>query len=203
MGSYIYHILALDWETSGINRQNMDLSKDYQPVSGGFIVVDSKTLTPIEELYIELKWDGVSLWEDEAEKIHKLSKEYLEENGLTREEAACSLANFIIKYWPDPTKPITCLGHNVHFDIMFLKNLLEPFEIMPKVTSRNIDTFSVGFVTLGTYDSNELFESTGVIDKRKKIHNALDDARMALSSARVLRKTFRKGVNSLKQMRAK
>ena len=80
-------LLAIDAETSGLFPYELDVStknKDeyYQAVSWGIIVADAETLLPIEKLYVEIKWDGKSLWNDRAEKIHGLSKEYLEEHGM-------------------------------------------------------------------------------------------------------------------------
>lgn len=165
--------LCIDWETSGATWGG-DSSKDYQGVAIGVVVFNTKTFEPIEKLYCEIKFDATRFkWQDEAEKIHGLSREYLEENGITREEAAVEVASLVMKYF-DVTSPIMFLGHNREFDIAFTKQLLEEFGVMFKIHHVNLDTAGIGFITLGYYKSDLLFEAVG-LDARGK-HNALEDA---------------------------
>lgn len=187
---YFDKILAMDCETSGLNFNTTDPSIGFQSVSWGLIVADAATFKPIEELYIEIQWDGKSSWVKEAEDVHGLSKEYLSKNGVTREEAAVSIGNLIYKHW-NPTSDLShqrnvrCLGHNVAtFDIWFMRELLNPFEIMFPTGNRFIDTSSISFATFGCYTSDEAFDLIGF--KRDK-HNALEDARAALELVRVVR----------------
>lgn len=176
-------ILFMDAETTGLAFNSDDPSYDaqtkteYQSVSWGFVVADATTLKPIDKLYVEIKWNGKSEWSDRAEEVHGLSKEYLEENGLTEEEAACEIATFVLEHF-DPDKPVCCGGHNVAtFDKFFLQRLMRKFDIMFKTGNRFIDTNSVGFACYGTYNSDDLFDLVGI--KRNK-HNALEDAMAAL-----------------------
>lgn len=192
---YFEKILAIDCETTGINfvtdnpLKPANPSDGHQAVSWGLIVADATTLKPIEELYIEIKWNEASKaaraadpeWGKGATKIHGLTYQHLEENGLSEEEAVVKIANLIIKYW-GPTSAIKALGHNVHmFDIPFLQSLFLRHGIILPVGSRHYDSNSIGFIT-GAFTSDALFDTMG-FDARDS-HNALEDTRMALESCR-------------------
>jgi DNA polymerase III epsilon subunit-like protein len=183
--------LCIDWETSGATWGG-DSSKDYQGVAIGVVVFDTTTFDPVEKLYCEIKFDETRFkWQDEAEKVHGLSREYLEENGINREEAAVEVASLIMKYF-DPKDPIMFLGHNREFDIAFTKQLLEEFGVMFKIHHVNLDTSGIGFVTLGYYKSDLLFEAVG-LDARGT-HNALEDALCTLEVCRRIRYVINQAV---------
>lgn len=193
---YFERVLAVDCETTGLAVNQDDPSynpktgEEYQAISWGLIVADAQTLTPIEEMYVETQWNGVSVWDDRAQKIHGLSKEYLEKNGFTEQETVEAIGTLIMKYW-GPTVSIRTLGHNVvSFDIWFLKRLFRRHDIELRFGSRHIDTSTLGFVNWGTFNSDDLFSAVG-FDARGD-HNALDDARMSLESARVTKLIFNK-----------
>jgi oligoribonuclease (3'-5' exoribonuclease) len=191
-------LLAVDCETTGLFFNEDDPSYDdktgkhHQAISWGLIVADSATLTPIEELYIEVQWDGKSEWNTKAQEIHGLSKTHLAEHGLPPDDAAAAIANLIIKHW-GPNGNVRLLGHNVlSFDKKFLQRTMRNVGINLKFGSRHIDTNSVGFATFETYTSDELFEAIGY--ESRDDHNALDDARMALKAAQVVRKIFQAAI---------
>lgn len=180
--------LVIDCETSGLNldTRTNDVTDGYQSVSWGLIVSDLKTLKPIDELYIEIKWDGVSKWNLKAEEIHGLSKEYLDKHGVDEQEAAETIALFLAKHF-EPEDTIVCMGINVaRFDIPFLSKLLNKFDFPFHFSHRAIDIFSYAVLTLGTFTSDELFETLGI--KRAKQHNALEDARCTLKACRLINK---------------
>jgi len=184
---YFQKLIAIDCETSGLKYNCDDPSEGFQSVSWGIVIADAETLKPIEELYIEIKWNGESEWALGAQKIHGLSKEYLEENGMTEEEAVIAIGNIITKYFG--INSLCLLGHNVAtFDIWFLKRLFRKFGIELKFGNRHVDTSSVGFVNWEVFTSDQLFEEVGY--ESRGDHNALDDARMALESARRTRVLF-------------
>lgn len=185
------YFLAIDCETSGMSFGTDDPSINtktgqvYQSVSWGLVVVDATTLKTVEELYIEIKWDGESEWDKHAEKVHGLSLAYLEENGMTSEEAVVAIAGLILKYW-GPDVPVCLAGHNVQtFDMFFLKRLLRSQGIEIKFGNRHIDTNSIGFSVYQTYNSDDLFDVVGCVKRDK--HNALDDARNVVRVIRVTR----------------
>lgn len=191
---YFQFLLCLDCETTGLIFGNLDptynpkTKETHQAISWGFVVADAATLKPIDELYLEIKWDGVSNWTEGAYKIHGLSKKHLAEHGMTSEDAAIEFHQFVSKYW-SPDNTICTLGHNhVSFDLWFLRRWLEPLKIMPKLGNRHVDMNSVGFVNLQTYTSDDLFKELG-FEKRDK-HNALSDIKLSLDSARRFRVLF-------------
>lgn len=193
-------ILVIDSETSGIAFGSDDPSYDpktgntYQAVSWGLIVARADNFTPIEELYVEVKWDGVSDWQPAAERVHGLSKEYLAKHGKTSEEAVQLIANLILDYW-GPDGVVCLMGYNVAtFDIFFLRRLLREHGIEIKFGYRSADLFSAGFTTFGTQTSDELFEIVGLPPRDDHNHNALTDAQNTLKSAEVIRTIFKSAV---------
>lgn len=195
---YFEKILAIDAETSGLfldDGDNYDPSTNaktgefFQSVAWGIVVADFATLKPIEKLYVEIKPNPKALWYAKAEKIHGLSQQYLTTNGITEEDAAIKIASLILKHW-GPTNPVHLLGHNVTtFDIFFLRQLMQKFDIDIKFGSRHIDTNSVSLATFGTFNGDDFFEAAG-LDARSDIHNALTDALMALEATRRVRTIF-------------
>lgn len=193
---YIEKFLVVDCETSGMAYGTDDPSydpvtgKQYQAVSWGLIVADAFTLQPIERLYIEVKWDGVSAWDPRAERIHGLSLEYLEEHGLTVEDAVVEIASLILKYW-GPESPVHLGGHNVAtFDLPFLRRMLRSQGLEVKFGHKYIDSNSVGFVTFGTHNSDDLFNMVGLQERDPHAHNALVDAENTLTALRTIKQLF-------------
>lgn len=191
--------LCLDWETSGATWGG-DSTIDFQGLSFGAIVFNADTFEPIEKLYLEIKFDETKYqWSPGAEAIHGMSREYLEANGVTQEEAAAQLATLILKYW-GPTSKVLFLGHNPEFDRRFTNQLLNVIDIefsvekSGKFASRIdlfhvvLDTSALGFITLGLYKSDLLFDKMG-FDERGA-HNALADAEQTLETCRIIRTIF-------------
>lgn len=190
--------LCIDWETSGADF-GKDSSIKYQGLTFGAIVFKTETFEPVEELYVEIKFDSARYqWSDAAEKIHGKTREYLEEHGITQQEAAMKLAELILKYW-GPSSKVLFLGHNPEFDRRFTNQLLNTIEIEFSVERTDppkfdswievfhvvLDTSALGYITLGLYKSDLLFERIG-FEKRKE-HNALDDARFTLQTCAAIR----------------
>jgi len=197
---YFQYVLAADCETSGLALNcddasyNPDTGEVYQSVAWGLIIADADTLKPIKKLYLEIQWDGKSVWSKQAENVHGLSKEHLAENGLTNSEAVEAIANFILPYW-GPTNSIRLVGHNVAtFDMWFLKRLMRSEQIELRFGNRHIDTSSLGFGTFGTYTSDELFETVGLPKRDPSKHNALTDAEYSLESVRRIRAIFQRAL---------
>lgn len=183
-------ILALDCETTGFNNTTHDPSVYYQMVSVGMLVANTSDFKPIDKLYCEIKWDGKSIWSEEAQRIHGFSKQYLEQNGLEPEKAAEKIGLFLFKHF-GTDKAISCLGQNVaNFDVPFLRGFLRNYELPFKFAHRHVDTFSLSMPLLGTYSSDELFSTMGFSDRVK--HNSLEDAEMALKSCQIIKKMWNK-----------
>lgn len=197
---YFEYILAIDCETSGLffsseNNNpcfNTKTGQYYQSVSWGIIVADAATLKPLDKLYLEIQWDGKSLWSEKAEAVHGLSKDHLKKHGVTTQEAVVQMANLILKYW-GPDNNIQLLGHNVHlFDAVFLDHLMRSQGIPLRMANRHVDTYSAGFATFGTFNSDDLFEAVGF--EKRGDHNALADAEQALEAARIIRTIFQQAI---------
>lgn len=189
--------LCIDWETSGAT-WGKDSWIDWQGISFGAIIFNAKTFEPIEELYLEIKYDPSKGWgwSSEAQAIHGLTQEYLEANGVTQEEAAMALAELILKYWGTDGQ-VMVLGHNTEFDIGFSNQLFNQigieFSVNPTgkfdshiaIMNTRLDTSGTGFIALGLYKSDLLFEAVGCADRGA--HNALEDARNTLQTCQVIR----------------
>ena len=188
--------LCLDWETSGADF-GKDSSLTYQGISFGAIVFNTSDFTPVEELYLEIKFDDSKWkWSDGAEKIHGLSRDYLEASGISQQDAAVALAELILKYW-GPDSKVMFLGHNPEFDIRFTNQLLNQIEIEFSVEKKTaftswiqlhhvvLDTSGLGFITLGLFKSDLLFEKIGFPERGS--HNALQDAKQTLQTCEVMR----------------
>lgn len=192
-GSEFDQFLALDLETSGMSFTNLHDPSDgykYQIVSIGLIVSNVRDYKEEAVLYREIKWNGTSEWNAKAESVHGLTKEYLEESGMAEDDALADVMEFIMEHF-DITKPIVLLGHNVGtFDRPFFKEWLAKYDIKLKISHRTLDSFPTGLLSVGAFDSNQLFEYMGFPPRKE--HNALEDIRLTLKSFRVIAKLFDK-----------
>lgn len=194
---YFKYVLAMDCETAGVALGCDDPSHDpttgktYPSVSWGFVVLDGSTFKEIEHLYLEIKPADDYEWDPKTERVHGLTKPYLLKNGLEESEAVMQIANMILKYW-GPDGYISVLGHNVMFDMWFLKRLMRRHDIHLSFSNRIIDTNSLGFILLNTYTSDQLFDLLGLPERGD--HNALEDIRHTVEVARQLRNIFQTSV---------
>ena len=176
---YFDKICVLDTETSGINFDSIDPSKNYKMLSCGLIAADNN-YNIIDELYVEFKWgdsDKHSKWSLSAQDIHGFTKEYLDKNGDTDVDGAEKIGGFLYDHWGADT-PITLLGTQVAtFDQFFLRNFLNNMGIPFRFSHRHLDTFGLGYGTVKAYTSDELFELCG--HPRAK-HNALEEDRKSV-----------------------
>lgn len=186
-------LLVADCETTGLCFNCDDPSIGHQALSWGLIIADAHTLKPIEELYVEIKWNETSLetklkdksFGKRAEEIHGLTFAHLEANGMDEEDAVVEMGELILKHF-GPDTCVRMLGHNVHtFDMPFLRSTFRRHGLELKFGSRHYDTNSLGFFNYETFTSDELFSLLGY--DARGAHNALEDARMALGCARKTR----------------
>lgn len=198
--------LCLDWETSGAVFGG-DSAKEHQGITFGAIVFNTEDFSPVEKLYVEIKFDETKYkWTDTAEKIHGKSREYLDKNGISQEDAAIKLVELILKYW-GPDSKVMFLGHNPGFDIRFTAQLLSTIEFefsVEKSTNFDswiqlhyviLDTSAAGFITMGLYKSDLLFDKIGFPERGE--HNALVDAEQTLDTCAALQQLVKLGQQSL------
>lgn len=203
---YFNKILVADCETTGLCMGTMEpyihptKGIRHQAVSWGMIIADANTLQPIEELYVEIKWNEFSkeqklhdpTFGKRAEEIHGLTPDYLEKKGVDEEQAVAQIGDLILKHFGDSS--IRLMGHNVStFDRYFLWELFFRYGINLNFGHRCIDTNTLGFVCYGTYNSDDLFELLGII---REDHNALEDAGAALLVAQTTRDLFNRFLDS-------
>lgn len=193
---YFQYVLAMDCETTGLNFGGNDPSDGHQAVSWGIIVADTVTFKPVEELYVEIKWNANSIQSHKtdpefgktAEGIHGLTRSHLTQNGVSEEEAVIQIANMIVKYW-GTDNAIATLGHNVAtFDMPFLRSMFQRVGVPLKFANRHFDSCSLGVGTVGSFTSNALFETMG--NEERQHHNSLDDCVMSLGAFRTIKRLW-------------
>lgn len=188
--------LCCDWETSGATWGG-DSSKEFQGIQVGFIVFRTKDFSPVKTLKFDIKFDETKYkWSEEAEKIHGLSREYLEQNGVAQEEAAAALLELILEFW-GPDGKVMFLGHNPTFDLRFTNQLCMSVgvefsierhtnsDVWIQVHHVLLDTSALGFITLGLFKSDLLFEALGFSERGD--HDALQDAQQTLETCATMR----------------
>ncbi len=194
-------VFITDWETSGLrDLYNTSFHSGAQGIQfGGCVVEDiSHSWTIVDEIQFDVKWMGDVYpdltWNDEAEKIHGLSKEYLA-NKKTPEETAMPFQLFIERNFKDSGK-VMMGGFNPHFDEYFTYQ----FMTMAKLRSspigfhyRMLDMQTLGTTLLGLSTTNEVFKKIGVNFRGK--HNALQDARLTVDAFRMTVQQARKFIN--------
>lgn len=184
--------LCFDWETSGSD-WNKDSSIDYQGISLGLAVFNTRTFDVIDTEYLEVQFDESKYkWSKEAEAIHRISREHLAQHGLSSEDAACKVVEFLLKYF-GPNPNIMIMGHNIPYDVKFMKQLLEPFELMFNIHHVMLDTAGACFINFTTYKSDHLFELSGVGER--DMHNALEDVLMTINAAKFMREVMEAAIN--------
>lgn len=182
--------LAIDWETSGYSTPHY--AAKHQGISFGAIIYDVKTLDSVEELYVEIKFNPKYQWEMGAQKVHGLTREHLEANGVSQEDAAAALGNLVIKY--NGMEELMVMGHRVHFDIAFTSQLMQSIGIDFNYHPTVIDSCSIATALMEMSKSEEIFQTLGM--PPRKTHNALEDIRYTLASIRMMKEFFIMGVTS-------
>lgn len=185
--------LCLDFETTG-SIFGGDSTAVYQGISFGAAIFNLKDFTIVEELYREIKFDETKYkWNSNVERIHGLTREHLAEHGIDQEQAAVDLVSMLIKYFAID-EPIYFLGHHADFDISFMKQLCEPYGIMPQIAITKLDTASTGLIMFGIHKSDELFDFLAL--PKRSTHNALEDVRLTIEACRRMKMIAQAALNS-------
>ncbi|MEM2159620.1 MAG: hypothetical protein QXN55_01545 [Candidatus Nitrosotenuis sp.] len=190
--------LAIDWETTGINWGNHDKTAEiYQGISYGVAIFRWKDFEIIDTLYREIKFiDSEYKWDDGAAKIHGLSREHLEKNGVTQEEALCDLIEFAEPYFGSPLSNIWFLGHHIDFELKITDHLFKKFGIDLDINNMfKIDTVGASMIAFGDYKSEALFQRLGFGERT--IHNALDDVVKTVQAAQAIHLLVQAGLGEI------
>lgn len=179
--------LCFDTETSGFNFP--DYAEKHQMISYGAAIVVNETLEVVDTLYREIKFDDSKLWSKEAEAVHGLTKDYLNINGVSMEDACVDLLNLVVKYWGFDSS-IMLIGHNPLFDVAFLNSSFDKVTLPHlKLYHRLIDTSIIGYATMNITNSEELFTKLGLPPRHA--HNALEDVLYTVESVKIVRDYFK------------
>jgi DNA polymerase III epsilon subunit-like protein len=166
--------LGMDIETGGV-------TSDKSLLTAYFVVIDEDLKTVYGELDLKIKpSDGVYNVTAEALEVNKIDLIQHDKEAVTEDKAATMLYEFLDKHAPSGTIKLTPLGHNVAFDINFIKERLTK-NFNKFVSYRVLDTSSVcQFLKLTGKVSRDL---EGSLEKLaayfgislNTLHNAKDD----------------------------
>jgi oligoribonuclease (3'-5' exoribonuclease) len=129
--------LAFDTESGGVNDDNSLLS-------AYFVVIDEDLKTIYGELDLLVKPDdgnySVTAQGLEVNKINLIEHDKV---AITESKAGQLLYNFLKTHAPDGTTKLTPLGHNIAFDVQFVKKHLVNKAFNQYVSYRMLDTGSI------------------------------------------------------------
>lgn len=177
--------LGIDFETSGYSYPNF--ASKHQGISFGAAIFDVRTFEVVDSLYREIKFDASKYeWNYGAEKVHGLSREHLEQHGVTQQQAAEDLVKFIFN--KIGAEDIILLGHRVYFDRAFTDQLMDSIDIQLSYHPTVIDTLSLGTIFLEKTKSDDVFSELQL--PPRGLHNSLEDILYTIESVRKLKKGF-------------
>lgn len=183
-------LLFIDTETGGLEPNKHSL------LSLGMVVWEDSEIIDSQEILIN---DGKLIVTEEALSINLIDIDKHKQSAVSPSEAIEKIQSFISKHFPDQRK-ITLAGHNVHFDINFLKIFfsVNKDDFNNYFSHRIIDTSSIlyyiylaGHIKHRAISSDEAFELFEIHVEGR--HTALGDA---LATA----KLFTKLLKLLKQI---
>lgn len=164
-------LVAIDVETSGINPFR------HQILSLALVPLDPSR-SPLE-LYVN---EGEPEWQRTAADYFEKSRAVWEAYGRSASEACAALSSYIETVFGDH---ITVVGHNVGFDVAFLRQLAfqAGLDQMPLMSHRVIDTHTIlyllhlsGMIPEDALSSDGAFRHFGIRPQACARHTALGDA---------------------------
>lgn len=169
--------LVITCDTTGLNKNDIfnpqvNGTNYYQPITFGLVVVD-ESFNSIDELYVEIKWDGKSIWENEAQKMHGKSIESLSANGIKEIEAVEEIGSFIFEHFGNGN--INLVGCNTVFSRNYLNAMFHRYDVQLKFSSKVHDLNTLGFVLFGANSRDEIFNALDI--KKPSTPNALVTSR--------------------------
>lgn len=166
----------------------------------GFCVVEDpyEKWEIIDEFRADVQWLGPTqyykgshpdlVWSPEAERVHGITQASLHQKPHPQ-MIAQGLIPMLKRHWVG--EKIIFAGHNPWFDMYFTKQFLWFAGVSNEVRMdhRMLDSGTLGFSTLGTTSSDDLFLATS--GSRRGKHDALEDAKLTVSAFRELTKNIR------------
>lgn len=184
-GDKMNKLVVIDTETGGLDANKVSI------LSVGAVVLNEK-LNVIDKIEIYVKEDEI-VAEDRALQINKIDLNWLKINGHNPYNAVLELEYFLSKHF-DCSKEhsIPVAGHNIGFDINFMKRLyrLAGKDYEKTFSHRTLDTSGIiNFLNLtGNFEcsssSDKAFAHFKIVIAEEKRHTALGDA---LATAELLR----------------
>jgi DNA polymerase III epsilon subunit-like protein len=158
--------ITIDTETTGLDAdKNSILSICLQP-----IIIENTTVEQLEPTEIFIKEPIIHITEG-AFKVNKLSLEELYSKAVTPQEAIGQIANLVAAFADvddkKRVKAVQPLGHNVGFDVLFLKRLFSfdpDFKYSSFFSHRTVDTMSL----LSYYGDTGVLPYLGSLDEALK-----------------------------------
>ena len=170
-------ILFIDTETGGLDYEVHDL------LTIGLVAWEDGVVKGELELKISKPEYVVT---EEALKVNGLNLDQLRLEGTDKETTVKLIAEFVRKHFG--SKPAVIAGHNVHFDIAFLKKLFKNtiYKYDAYFSHRVLDTmcllrflFLAGLIPeLGKLD--QAIEFFGIITPEELRHTALEDTKITV-----------------------
>lgn len=167
-------LLFIDTETGGLNPDKHSL------LSLALVVWEDMEIIDSQELLLN---DGILSVTEEALSINRIDIEKHKQIAISPARAIEEMFLFINKYFPGKGK-ITLAGHNVHFDVSFLKIFFSQHneDFSKYFSHRIIDTSSIlyylylaGHLKHRAISSDEAFDYFDIQVEGR--HTALGDAR--------------------------
>jgi DNA polymerase-3 subunit epsilon len=180
------NLVILDTETGGLDPEKVSI------LSVGVVVVD-ENLVELGQKEIFVKEDDI-VAEEQALKVNKIDLNWLKVTGKNPFNAVLELEFFLSGFFDCAKESsIPLAGHNIGFDIGFMKRLyrLAGKNFEQTFSHRTMDTASVlrflklAGVTQTEASSNQAFAHYKIVVAEEKRHTALGDA---LATAELLRK---------------
>ena len=169
--------LVVDTETGGFDPEKNSI------LSIAGVIWEPRTkIKKVFDIYIK---DDQGSIEDAALKVNKIDLNVVKEQGLTPVESVKHIRTGLNACFGPHRRPIQLVGHNVAFDIGFIRRLymLANEEFSQDFRERAIDTCSIlqfliisGKIKSERASADVLFESAGVFIPEEERHTAMGDA---------------------------
>lgn len=186
--------LVIDAETGGIDPRNNSLLS-----IAGVLWEARKTPIPLFSFFVK---EPEVFTTPEALAVNKIDLEDITKFGYSPRKCIDTIRSSTLEHFPF-RKRITLAGHNVQFDIAFLKRIydMEGEDISKDFNSRILDTSSVisflrnsGHIKGGSSKSDFLFDFCEIEFAENERHTALGDAYATAKALNVLIERF--GINN-------